>query len=94
MLRKVAKLYRRSYGREEGAGGGGFGAGGTNLPLLYKRRLKFGDFVACKAGVFCRANDLDVETDGEIWRVSKMIPRGRLTDDGFRDQSESRPRFR
>ena len=52
-----------------GGGGWGLGAGGTNLPFLYKRRLKFGDFVTCKAGVFCRANDLDVETDREIWRV-------------------------
>ena len=45
------------------------GAGGTNSPFLYKRLLKFGDFVACKAVVFCRANDLDIENDREIWRV-------------------------
>ena len=58
----------RMEGRK-GCGGEGRGARGTNLPFLYKRRLKFGDFVTCKAGVFCRANDLDVETDREIWRV-------------------------
>ena len=94
MLRKVAKLSRRSYGREEGAGGGG-GAVGTNSPLLYKRRLKFGDFVACKADVFCRANDLDVETDREIRRVSKMIPRGRLTvqNNGVGREEKIRERF-
>ena len=50
-------------------GRGGGGVGGTNLPFLCKRRLKFGDFIACKAGVFSRANDLDVENDREIWRV-------------------------
>ena len=35
--------------------------------------------VACKVGVFCSANDLDVETDQELGRVNKMIPRERLT---------------
>ena len=68
---------------------------GTNSPLLYKRRLKFGDFVACKADVFCRANDLDVETDREIRRVSKMIPRGRLTvqNNGVGGEEKIRERF-
>ena len=79
----------------KGGRGGGGGAVGTNSPLLYKRRLKFGDFVACKADVFCRANDLDVETDREIRRVSKMIPRGRLTvqNNGVGREEKIRERF-
>ena len=34
--------------------------------------------VACKVGVFCSANDLDVETDQGLGRVNKMIPRERF----------------
>ena len=40
--------------------------------------------VACKVGVFCSANDLDVETDQELGRVNKMIPRERLTGQNWR----------
>ena len=40
--------------------------------------------VACKVGVFCSANDLDVETDQESGRVNKMIPRERLTEQNWR----------
>ena len=40
--------------------------------------------VACKVGVFCSANNLDVETDQELGRVNKMIPRERLTGQNSR----------
>ena len=49
--------------------------------------------VACKIGVFCSANDLDVETDQELGRVNKMIPRERLTGQNWRGREGDEKKY-
>ena len=58
---------------------------GMNISRKIREQTnKFIIKVACKVGVFCSANDLDVETDQGLGRVNKMIPRERLTGQNWR----------